>query len=203
MSNIKIEHTVSSSMSSSSSGTCGGLKKLKKLSQTSVLVIGFAFFEPFLGFFFRIFCVRFLPGYHSISVPIAFSKIGSSSSTMWYVFVRTEFLKKGFVSKKKSSLKPLGSSILAHLISFRYFKAGSSRSWISSESTSFVFIAVSQKSGTPLASASLPSAAFSLAGSSFPPSTSTTPFTMLYLCVQGFIKLLVLRFKRSSLFKEF
>jgi hypothetical protein len=55
-------------MSSSSSGTSGGLKKLKKLSHTSVLVIGFAFFEPFFGFFFKIFCVRFFPGYHSISV---------------------------------------------------------------------------------------------------------------------------------------
>lgn len=63
-----LRHTVSSSMSSSSSGTCGGLKKLKKLSQSSVLVIGFVFFEPFLGFFFRIFCVRFFPGYQSMSV---------------------------------------------------------------------------------------------------------------------------------------
>lgn len=62
--------------------------------------------------------------------PIAFSRIGSSSSIMWYVFVRTEFLKYGFGSKKKSSLKPLGSSILHHLISLRYFRAPSSRSEI-------------------------------------------------------------------------
>lgn len=61
-------HTVSSSMSSSSSGTCGGLKKLKKLSQSSVLVIGLEFFDPFLGFFLRSFCVKHFPGYHSISV---------------------------------------------------------------------------------------------------------------------------------------
>lgn len=60
--------TASSSMSSSSSGTCGGLKKLKKLSHCSVLVIGLAFFDPFLGFFLRIFWVKHLPGYHSISV---------------------------------------------------------------------------------------------------------------------------------------
>jgi hypothetical protein len=65
--NNNLQHTISSSMSSSS-GTCGGLKKLKKLSQVSVLVIGFAFFEPFLGFFLRIFWVMFFPGYHSISV---------------------------------------------------------------------------------------------------------------------------------------
>ena len=64
---INLEHTASSSMSSSS-GTCGGQKKLKKLSHSSVLVIGLVFFEPFLGFFFRIFCVTFFPGYHSISV---------------------------------------------------------------------------------------------------------------------------------------
>ena len=138
-------------MSSSSSGTCGGLKKLKKLSQFSVLVIGLAFFEPFLGFFLRIFCVRHFPGCHWISVlkeikeikksannlysrlsqpfwhdsslarvvtgkvtliiiiiiipakkkhnnnnkayPIAFSNIGSSSSIIWYVFVKTELIK--------------------------------------------------------------------------------------------------------------
>lgn len=61
------ELTISSSISSSSSGTCGGLKKLKKLSQFSVLVIGLTFFDPFFGFFFKIFCVKHLPGYHSIS----------------------------------------------------------------------------------------------------------------------------------------
>lgn len=60
--------TASSSISSSSSGTWGGLKKLKKLSHCSVLVIGLAFFEPFLGFFLSIFCVKVFPGYHSISV---------------------------------------------------------------------------------------------------------------------------------------
>ncbi len=60
--------TVSSSRSSSSSGTCGGLKKLKKLGQSSVFVMGLAFLVPFLGFFFRIFCVKLFPGYHSISV---------------------------------------------------------------------------------------------------------------------------------------
>jgi hypothetical protein len=62
------ELTVSSSRSSSSSGTCGGLKKLKKLSQLSVFVMGLAFLDPFLGFFFRIFCVKLFPGCHSISV---------------------------------------------------------------------------------------------------------------------------------------
>jgi hypothetical protein len=76
----------------------------------------------------------------------------------------------------------------------------------SSDKTSFVFIAVSQKSGTPLAdkwrkyksdiqngnymqelqfslipSDSFPSAALSLVGSSLTPSTSTTPFTISYL----------------------
>ncbi|MFS7936392.1 hypothetical protein Hanom_Chr05g00415041 [Helianthus anomalus] len=60
--------TSSSSISSSSSGTCGGLKKLKKLSQFSVFVMGLAFFDPFFGFFFSIFCVRHFPGNHSISV---------------------------------------------------------------------------------------------------------------------------------------
>lgn len=62
--------------------------------------------------------------------PIAFSSMGSSSSIIWYVFVRTEFLKKGFVSKKNSSLKPLGSSSLDHLISLRYFRASTSFSEI-------------------------------------------------------------------------
>jgi hypothetical protein len=65
---IKLVITVSSSISSSSSGTCGGLKKLKKLSHSSVLVIGLAFFDPFLGFFLRSFWVKHFPGYHSISV---------------------------------------------------------------------------------------------------------------------------------------
>jgi hypothetical protein len=55
-------------MSTSPSGTCGGLKNLKKLSQALVFVICFAFFEPFFGFFLRIFCARFFPGYQSISV---------------------------------------------------------------------------------------------------------------------------------------
>ena len=63
--------TASSSRSSSSSGTSGGLKKLKKLSQFSVLMtglIGLPLFDPFLGRFCRIFCVKHFPGYHSISV---------------------------------------------------------------------------------------------------------------------------------------
>ena len=61
---------------------------------------------------------------------MAFSRIGSSSSIMWYVFVSTEFLKNGFVSKWNSSLKPLGSLILYHLMSLRYLRASSSLSWI-------------------------------------------------------------------------
>lgn len=72
--------------------------------------------------------------YHTTRIervyPIAFSKIGSSSSTIWYTFVKTEFLKNGLVSKKNSSLKPLGSSIRHHLISFKYLRASSSRSEI-------------------------------------------------------------------------
>lgn len=61
-------HTSSSSISSSFSGTSGGLKKLKKLSHFSVLIIGFAFFAPFFGFFFKTFWVKLFPGSHSISV---------------------------------------------------------------------------------------------------------------------------------------
>ena len=42
---------------------------MKKDSQLSILVTGFAFlFAPFLGFFFKIFCVRFLLAFHLISV---------------------------------------------------------------------------------------------------------------------------------------
>lgn len=66
--NFQQELTNSSSISSSSSGTCGGLKKLKKLSHFSVFVIGLAFFDPFFGFFFRIFCVKHFPGSQSMSV---------------------------------------------------------------------------------------------------------------------------------------
>ena len=78
-------HTVSSSRSSSSSGTLGGLKKLKKLSQSSILVAGFVFLDPFLGFFCRTFCVTFFPGYHSISVLFKITLRSTQDSTTYTI----------------------------------------------------------------------------------------------------------------------
>ena len=66
----------------------------------------------------------------NISYPMASSRIPPSSSNMWYVFVSTEFLKNGFVSKWNSSLKPFWPLILYHLMSLRYLRASSSLSSI-------------------------------------------------------------------------
>lgn len=60
----------------------------------------------------------------NISYPNLLSAIRPSSSNMGYVFVSTEFLKNGFVSKWNSSLKPfIWSLIVYHLMSLRYLRA--------------------------------------------------------------------------------
>ena len=113
----------------------------KSFWQTPWVILCFSFFDNFfleellrqafswIPFYLCPSCFfknRFIFVYHGRSLP----RQGSSS---------------GFVTKKNSSLNPLGSSILHYLTILRYLRALSSRSEISSAKTSLFFIAVTQK----------------------------------------------------------
>lgn len=163
---------------------------MKKDSQRSVLVMGLAFLAPFLGFLRSTLTHRFLPGSQSISVPSAYSRMGSSSSTMWYDLESTALVKNGLgCSKWKSMVKPRASSSSSssgssgatgsrglQVTSTRYLSASSSFSVICSVIASWLRSAHSQKSGMPFGASSDSSATSPSPGMAF--STSTSPLTM-------------------------